>query len=1011
MLRTTMRRMQLLLAATTLTAMASTGFCWPMTWAGGPDGQGGAHFSEKVFNVSGKECFRENGKLRVQLVECTAPANILWPGDKAAFTFQIENLTDQPVSIKGKIDVIQYAFRTPGEDFFTVNFIKLADCGSVPFTAEIPAKGYKNIAFSSLPVPEKFGGYGIVVDCGAYGRLMGATTVRVVKSAQSETTKPFPRVMMEGTYIDVMSRLGAASNRTRPPMAFPGDARFAEAYAEFGKYMKQLQANHITTTIEFGGGPDWMQPMGVVRWFNFKDAQGKPLGVMDNAWLPKYDKDFQELVRRVTSDFGWPKGPIVGVKLYNEPWEGGGIDGWGADMLRYREMYTAMAQGVEQARKDAGVDVLIGGCDSTANTFDKLFATGPDDFLKWLDFTSMHYQGMNAPAGYKPWRNRKDANGKPAPVRMWDTESWVANSDERVAAVLSAYCSVGYDRVVGIFSDGFLTGVETIKLRTDKGTQQRFIKRPWSVCAALAAFSNMIGDRPFKELLFKNGLPWVMVFDGMPTKADPTNIEDGTVVVVGDLSMAFTANTLPFRTVKLKNAKMTIKADGDAFGLYDSYANPVETQGGTITLPLDGSGYYLRGNGKAGSFKKLLAAIESSRIEGIEPVEIKARDMIAPISEKPSLRISVTNVLNRPVSGTLTATLGNLTLDQAKQTLTLKANETRELAIPVSGSATADNSYALKASFDAGVDGKVTHDEVMHANVIARLTPTIDGKLDDWEKAIPQPVVLDGVVKPSTEELAWRPWEKFEAKTAKGFALGYLAYDDQYLYFASKVADTTPDAGMHRMENSNDDEWFYPQTCVDGKGKQHQWPEGVRRYTYAKQPELPSGNFPNRDNVQIGFNVLNDDEKAYLPYMPGTRPDYGFVPTNDYEYALNPIATQYGGGTEIWRLMVPGMAEKNFYPRQPKGPFDGPVKGGKLAITRDATARYVECAIPWSEIPHVRRALDNGKTIKFSFRVNDNAGGGCMEMSRNRSVAKRGVSFGVSWMEHWTNEVEFAFQK
>ena len=97
-----------------------------------------------------------------------------------------------------------------------------------------------------------------------------------------------------------------------------------------------------------------------------------------------------------------------------------------------------MAQGVEQARKDAGVEVLIGGCDSTFNTFDKLFATGPDDFLKGLDFHSMHYQGMNTPAGYKPWRDRKDASGNPAPVRMWDTESWVANSDERVAAVLSA---------------------------------------------------------------------------------------------------------------------------------------------------------------------------------------------------------------------------------------------------------------------------------------------------------------------------------------------------------------------------------------------------------------------------------------------------------------------------------------------------------------------------------------------------------------------------------------------
>lgn len=995
-----------------MSVAASTAMAWPMTWAGGPDGQGGAYLSEKVFNVGGKECFRENGKLRVQLLDCSVPANILWPGDKAGFTFQIENLTDQPIAIKGKIDVIQYAFRTPGEDFFTVNFIKLADCAAVPFTAEIPAKGYKNVTFSDLPIPERFGGYGIVVDCGEFGRLMGATTARVVKPMQAQNPKPFPRVMMDGggSHPDLLNRLGAVSNRMGAGMRPLSDPELEQWHKDLGGRLKALHAAHITTTIEFGGGPDSAQPLGKWRTGEFKDEQGNVLPIMDNMWSPKFDKDFQEQVRRVVAEHGWPKGPVVGVKLYNEPWEGGGIDGYGADIVRYREAYAAMAMGVEQARKEAGVDVLVGGCDSTSNTFDKLHAEGPEDMLKWLDFHSMHYQGMNAPAGYKRWRNRKDASGKPAPVRMWDTESWVANSDERVAAVLSAYCSVGYDRVVGIFADGFIQGVETIKIRTEKGTEDRFIRRPWSVCAAVAAFSNMIGDRPFKELLFKNGLPWVMVFDGMATPADPTNIEDGTVVVVGDLGPVFNADTMPFRSVKRQNAKMILSADGDAFCLYDSYANPVTTEAGKIILPLDGSGYYLRGNGKAGSFKKLLAAIQSSRIEGVDPVEIKAHDLLAPIGQKPVLKLLVTNVLNRPVSGNLAVTLGTLKLETGEAALKLKANETRELLIPVSGTPAADNSYALKATFDATADGKVTHNETLHANVIARVTPVIDGRLDDWKEALPQPVVLDGVVKPSTEELAWRPWEKFEARTAKGFAMGYVGYDEQFFYFACKIADKTADAGMHRMENSNDDEWFYPETVTGKDGKKYTWPEGVRRYSYAKQPELPSGNFPNRDNVQIGFNVLSDDEKAYLPFMPGTRPDYGFVPTNDYEYALNPIAPKYGGGTEIWRLAVPGMPEKNFYPHQPKGPFDGPVKAGKLAVTRDANTRYVECAMPWAEIPHVRRALDRGQTIKFSFRVNDNDGAG-MELSKGRSVARRGVSFGVPWMEHWTNALEFGFQK
>ncbi len=57
-------------------------------------------------------------------------------------------------------------------------------------------------------------------------------------------------------------------------------------------------------------------------------------------------------------------------------------------------------------------------------------------------------------------------------------------------------------------------------------------------------------------------------------------------------------------------------------------------------------------------------------------------------------------------------------------------------------------------------------------------------------------------------------------------------------------------------------------------------------------------------------------------------------------------------------------------------------------------------------------ALDyGGKLVKFSFRVNDNAGVGSMELSRKRSVAKRNGSFTVDWTEHWANELEFAFER
>ena len=105
------------------------------------------------------------------------------------------------------------------------------------------------------------------------------------------------------------------------------------------------------------------------------------------------------------------------------------------------------------------------------------------------------------------------------------------------------------------------------------------------------------------------------------------------------------------------------------------------------------------------------------------------------------------------------------------------------------------------------------------------------------------------------------------------------------------------------------------------------------------------------------------------------------------------------------------MPHKHFYPRQPKAPGEGPVKEGKLVIMRDGATRITECAIPWTELPDVKKRLDAGQTVKFSFRVNDNSNVGCMELARGRSVSKRGGSFHSDWLEHWANEIEFGFEK
>jgi hypothetical protein len=189
------------------------------------------------------------------------------------------------------------------------------------------------------------------------------------------------------------------------------------------------------------------------------------------------------------------------------------------------------------------------------------------------------------------------------------------------------------------------------------------------------------------------------------------------------------------------------------------------------------------------------------------------------------------------------------------------------------------------------------------------------------------------------------------------------------------------------------------------------WPKGVRHYSYRKDPVLPAGNAPTIDNVQIAFNVLSPEEKGWYPYPQGTMPKFTIYQCTDYEYALNKVSPKFGGGVEIWRLDYPGMPHKHNYPRQGRSKVDGPAVGGKLVVVHEGNQRIVEAALPWAEIPHVRKRLDAGQTIKFSFRVNDNGGAGGMELSRRRSVADINPSFHVDWTEHWANELEFAFEK
>ena len=1011
------------------------------------------------------------------------------------------------------------------------------------------------------PIIERFGGYALVADLGDKGRAWAGTVVRVVKPDAGRVQFPtfamdmgWPFEMSEAT-TTLFERLGVKGCRFGAGY-YPTTAKdFDERNADFVRDLKWAQKHNITVMLTVGEGGA-AQPLNRPRpWLDEKGVMQDTKS--DYAWMPELDPDFQNWSRLTAARFGWPKGPVNAIELWNEPWEGISISGWGADNLRFREMYERMGKGITEAREKDGVEVLIGGACSSSNTRDKLFSDGTDKFLPYLDFVSIHYQPLAAdPAIEKMWANRK---GKYGSVKTWDTESWIANSEDRVAGVLASMRAMGQERTAGIFAGNvFQADVLTDKPRIG-------ITHAYPPAAAVAATQKFIGQRPFKEILFKNGLPWVFVFGDLDGRPDT-----GSVVVLGDLGAVYERRRTLFRTVEIdpNGGKLTLDSGDGQFVLHDFYGNPLPPAGRKIVVPLNGLGYFLRTNGKPGSFARLLDALKKSDIRGYAPVEIVAHDFTAPLTAGNSaLRLTVTNILNRPVAGSFSLTFNGESVPMILSLTNLAPHETKTFSFPVpADKPSAENLYPLEVTFNAGDEGKATIKENLRVNILARKTITVDGDLAKWKDVIPQPIEAKQVTEASQTEQAYLPFivrAAGKATDAKIAAVGYAAYDDNNFYFAAKIADKTPYPGNIRFATRDDDQYFYPEKSfvkagtgagfavrwrgqivapatgtykiatvtddgarlwVNGKqlvnawqdqgptefsgyvdlesGKRYdikmeyyqggggaearlrwqkpgqnsateiipnaalaassdaapgtgltaayyrdremqtlvvtrtdkavdfswsatdlpdpkfgeatlqelKWPDGVRRFSYRKDPDLPAG--AGTDNVQLAFNVLPAADKSWLPFPAGTMPRFMVYEDSDYEFALNEVAPAYGGGSEIWCLQRPGQTRKHYYPRQPKSPKDGgAVLSGKLVMKRDADSRIVECAIPWLEMPEVKKRIDAGQPIKFSFRINDNKGPS-YELAVGRSVSKDNPrAFHNDWLTHWANEIEFGIGK
>ena len=289
-----------------------------------------------------------------------------------------------------------------------------------------------------------------------------------------------------------------------------------------------------------------------------------------------------------------------------------------------------------------------------------------------------------------------------------------------------------------------------------------------AVDRAVGVMERHVGNQAYGELVYDGGVPWVFSFgEG----------DDATLVVVGDLDRV-APGAVSLRGIELADARVVLTPG--PYTAYDALGEEIVAVGGEIAFTLDGRGYFLRGPRDA-----LVAAVRNARIEGVAPLHVVARDMKEPVGQWSTLQLELSNVINRPVAGALRVLLGELEVE-APARLELAAHEKRAVEVKIVGGRPApDNVYPLRVVFDAGVDGQVLHDEVMRVNRIARRSIEVDGKLLDWHGALPQAI----------------------GKGVKGF----VAYDEEYFYFAAQIKDRTRGGGTLRFANRDDDAFFYPE--------------------------------------------------------------------------------------------------------------------------------------------------------------------------------------------------------
>jgi len=968
-------------------------------------------------------------------VRSSQPGNVFYPGDAVDLTIKVTRDAEPLRSVT--LEVIEIAMRQDKyhEGWSVMSApVAVQNLGSrgkveVPVTIEDKPGATAEIEAQRLPVPNRYGSYLVTLAPNGRQPQFLCTLLRAHRPKEGfDVSAP---VFGEGQFMthdngkpemvrqraQTLGRLGIKGVRIE--LGWSQDENGPYRWERFDSYMNSLKEAKVKTLVTMGGHPGWTMPFGQPT--PACSQEDKP----DHSCMPKYYDAFGRFIRAFCQRY-WDggNGSLWAIEHWNEPWEGISISGWESDSNHYRALMKQIADNCR------AVDPRIrtaAACSMT-NTGDK-FLVGENraEMIKLVDVFTDHYvppRTCYGPMVAKHWGKENT-----------DTESWIASNELLLPQVMCQFLASGQDRVTPWHPAMTYFSVP--------GSPMTF-QMPNPVALATNVFNVFCTGKPFQRLLFLDHLPWAFQF-GTGSEA---------AVVLLPRVMPFFGqgreDVLWWQFNVDEGGQLAIDNADSAIEFFDVAGNREFEGQKQVKVPMDYLAHYLRApRGGVDLIAKRLAA---ARFEGVRPVEIIARDLTSPVDARgASVRVTLHNLMNRPVEGTLSLVAPDgMTLKEPRQTVSLAPGRSKDLEFLIAAARPSPaNAYPMSYGFQSDA-GRAAWKETLHVVCARKGTKQIDGDLADWDKDLGVPVqAAKQKVDPTSQ--AWLPFAGFQDAQPDGsFAEVKLAWDEQFLYVGARVNDPTDSPGHQRLETRDENQYFrsakddaiceslrpyekllrfHPRNPkeMEQARKAPQWaefqkvldrdPEAMEAwksraaavYFEAKRrnpkasyadathvyKKVPWTEFPwSGDTLQFAFDAL----PGYVHHDMKTDEDrvpVGFhsMPDVDYEFAAYQCTD---GKSELWRLLAPGIPRGHYYPRQPRAKFDqGPVREGKHVVRRQGMVTTYELAIPWSELKQwLPRA---GQLFGFTFRVNNNKGPALLFGAGKSTVKSNGLSLHPYW--------------